>query len=213
MMLGIDWASFVPAAALVSLVPGANQLLSLRNALRQGFVDATVALAGRFSAFAILVVLVATGLGAIVTNSPIALEVIRWCGVAYLAYLGLVTLWRARRIHDASDAEAGDTESTPRERRSLVRQEFVVAIFNPKALLLFAAFLPQFVTRDVAPPALQLLILGVSYIAIEAVTALGYTVAGGRIGSFDLSPRARHSLDQITAGSFLALAAYLGFSG
>lgn len=211
MALGIDWVGFVPAAAVVAVVPGANQLLSLRNALRQGAGDAAVALVGRFSAFAILVVLVATGLGGLAPGSGTALAVIRWCGVAYLGWLGLAGLWRSFRPDASNHVNAH--EARPRGRRSLVRQEFVVAITNPKALLLFAALLPQFVVHVTVPACVQLLILGGSYIGVEAITALGYALVGGCVGSFDLTHRARRCVDRVAATSFLGLATYLAFSG
>lgn len=206
-MWGIHWAGFVPAAVVVSLIPGANQVLSLRNAIRQGTTDASIALAGRFAAFAIMVLVVALGLGAVLTSSPVALTVIRWLGVAYLGWLGLLTLWRSRRTTTSQTTFDEETRS----RRVLLRQEFAVAAANPKAYLLFAAFLPQFIADDTYPAALQLIALGVAYIAVEAVTAFLYTVAGGRIRSFDLSDRAKRLLDRLTAASFIGLAVALSF--
>ncbi|MBV8995205.1 MAG: LysE family transporter [Pseudonocardiales bacterium] len=208
-MLGINWLAFVPAAALISVVPGANQLLGLRNALRQGTAAATVALVGRFTAFALLVVVVATGLGAVLKSSVVAFEIIKWLGVAYLTWLGFRTLWRSFRPARHSVSEP--SEAPPCSRSSLVRQEFVVAITNPKALLLFAAFLPQFI-MGTGPAWAQLLVLGGAYIGIEWISAFGYTLVGGRLGKLDLTRRVSQRLDQITAICFLGLACYLSFS-
>lgn len=149
-------------------MPGANQLLSLRNAVRQGTRDATVALAGRFTAFAVLVVLAATGLGAVLAASATAFAVIEWAGVGYLALLGLNTLRIAWRDRAAADRTAAGVEApVVRGRWWLVRQEFLVAITNPKALLLFVAFLPQFVPAGSAS-APNLVVLGAAYIGVEA---------------------------------------------
>lgn len=207
----IHWVAFLPAALVVSLVPGANQLLSLRNAVRQGTRDATVALTGRFAAFTVLVLLTAAGLGAVLVASATAFALIKWAGVCYLAALGASTLWKTWRTRatDAGDEKAdGSVESPARGRWWLVRQEFLVAITNPKALLLFVAFLPQFIPTGAAS-APSLLLLGAAYIAVEAVSAVGYTLLGGRIGAADLSQRVQRRLDIVTGISFVGLAGAL----
>lgn len=206
----IHWYAFVPAAVLASIVPGANQLLSLRNAVRQGTVDATVALLGRFSAFALLIGLVVLGLGTLMAESAVAFGIVKWAGVGYLSWLGISTLWRAWR--EGHQAGSGDRSAEPsaRGRWALTRQEFVVALTNPKALLLFAAFIPQFVATP-TPSGAQLVLLGVAYIGIEAVAALVYTVVGGRLTDLGGTPRIRRRVDQVCGATFLGLAGYLAF--
>lgn len=206
--MDILWSAFLPAAFLASVVPGANQLLSLRNALRQGTVDAGVALVGRFTAFALLVGAVALGFGTLLAESAVAFTVVKWLGVAYLTWLGvrtLVTAWRDGRTGDAGPVPWGTT----RDRWALTRQEFLVALTNPKALLLFAAFLPQFVASPTPSP-VQLAVLGFAYIAVEAVSALAYTVVGGRLSHLEITARAQRRIDRICGLSFLGLAGYLG---
>ncbi|PZS24031.1 MAG: hypothetical protein DLM61_23145 [Pseudonocardiales bacterium] len=92
----------------------------------------------------------------------------------------------------------------PASRWSLTRQEFLVAITNPKALLLFAAFIPQFITTH-GSAAPQLLIAGFTYIGIEAFPALGYATLGGRLGDLEITRRTQRRLDRITGMSFLGL--------
>lgn len=209
--MGIHWLAFVPAAVLASIVPGANQLLSLRNAVRQGTVHATVALLGRFSAFALLIAAVVLGFGTLLAESAIAFGVVKWAGVGYLSWLGASTLWRARRDGRPVDGGGPVTEAPARGRWALTRQEFLVALTNPKALLLFAAFIPQFVATS-TPSAAQLASLGFAYIAIEAVSALGYTVVGGRLTHLTISPRIRRRVDQVCGSTFVVLAGYLGLA-
>lgn len=193
----ISWAAFLPAAALVSLVPGANQVLSLRHAALHGTADAAVALVGRFAAFAVLVAAVAAGLGTLLTRSAAVLDVVRWVGVAYLLWLGVHALLRP------SDGDVG--VPTP-SRAALARREFLTALTNPKAFLLFAAFLPQFVAAPAAGPA-ALAVLGCAYIGVEAVSALVYTALGARLGGLRrVSVRA---LDRVAGVAFLGLAGWL----
>lgn len=208
--MDILWLAFVPAAVVASIVPGANQLLSLRNALRQGTVDASVALLGRFLAFALLVGAVVVGFGTLLAESAIAFTIVKWLGVAYLSWLGVSTLWKAWRGGRGIDGVDPVHEPSIRGRWALTRQEFLVALTNPKALLLFAAFIPQFVASPTPSPA-QLAVLGFAYIAIEAVSALGYTVIGGHLAHLAITGRVQRRIDHVCAFSFLGLAGYLGF--
>ena len=137
----INWAGFIPTALLVSLIPGANQLLGLSNAVRHGAAYALAGIGGRLVAFVILIGLVVAGLGAALAASATALTVIKWVGVVYLAWVGFSSLRRAWR---APPAAAASAPTAGRGLRPLVVNEFAVAISNPKALLLFAALLPQF---------------------------------------------------------------------
>lgn len=100
----------------MALTPGVNQLLSLRNALQQGPFDAIVALSGRFTAFLFLTLATAFGLGALLLASEPAFAVVKWCGVAYLLYLGGRMLFKGEREPSAPSFRRG--------RWDLVRQEF-----------------------------------------------------------------------------------------
>lgn len=196
------WQTFLVAAPLMALTPGANQVLSLRNALQQGPADAIVALAGRFSAFLLLIVATAAGLGGLLIAWEPAFAAVKWCGVAYLLYLGGRMIYQSREGRDAPEGER-------RSRRELTRQEFAVAVTNPKALLLFAAFLPQFVDRTAGAVPGQLLALGIAYIAVEFVAALAYAGVGGVLTSRGLTSRVRRLLDRATGATMLAVAAWL----
>jgi threonine/homoserine/homoserine lactone efflux protein len=93
----------------------------------------------------------------------------------------------------------------------LIRQEFLVAITNPKAMLLFAAVLPQFTSG--AGLGWQLAVLGSAYLVIEALIALGYAAVGASIGGLNvLQPRLHRRIDLFTGSLFLVLAAFLAVS-
>lgn len=226
---GIEWAAFFPAAVLVAATPGANQLLSLRNGLRHGWAPAVSASLGRFAAFALMVAAVAAGLGAALAASEVAFAVIKWCGVAYLSWLGARTLLTAARRAPGTEPEApepkapepkapepkapepGEPEGEPAapEPWRLARQEFLVAASNPKALVLFTAFLPQFLAHGAEPAAVPLLVLGAAYIAVEFCCAFGYAAAGSRLRSTGISRRGRRALDGLTGAAMLGLAGWL----
>jgi len=82
MLLMVQWAVLLPASVLVAATPGANQLLALRNGVRSGTRTAVVASLGRFGAFALMVVAVAIGVGALLATSQAVFEALRWAGVA-----------------------------------------------------------------------------------------------------------------------------------
>ncbi|MDJ1137546.1 LysE family translocator [Streptomyces iconiensis] len=228
MIPDVEWLAFLPAAVLLAATPGANQLLVLRNGVRHGPRPAIHASLGRFAAFALMVLAVAAGLGAVLATSERVFTLVKWCGVAYLSWLGCRSLFtavrgtrftavRGTRPTAVRGAHRSGTELTATPGKpggmgswKLARQEFVVAASNPKALLLFTVFLPQFLTDGaphVAPP---LLALGVAYIAVEFCCACGYAAIGARLKRLGLTRRAQRLLDAGTGLAMLALAGRLG---
>jgi homoserine/homoserine lactone efflux protein len=196
------WLLFLPAAVLVAASPGANNFLALANGMRSGLAPAVTALAGRFAAFALMILMVVAGLGAVLAASETAFAVIKWVGVAYLVWLG-VRLWRSDDLPAEADAAAASTPSA-----KLAAREFWVALTNPKAVLLFTAFLPQFVD-PARPLAAQFVLLGAAYVAVEFVAATGYAFAGSRIKALRLGRRGRRRVNRVTGGMMLAAAAWL----
>jgi threonine/homoserine/homoserine lactone efflux protein len=200
----IDWAGFVPAAVLVSLIPGASQLLGLSNAARYGAPRAVAGICGRLAAFALLIGLVVAGLSSLLASSVGALTVIKWVGVGYLAWLGLAALRRAWRAEDAVYVRAArDGTWAP------ITNEFVVGITNPKALLLFAALLPQFASADGGNAAVQLGVLGAAYLAVELLVGLGYICVGAAIGAVSITPSVHRWVDRGCGVCFIGLAGLL----
>jgi threonine/homoserine/homoserine lactone efflux protein len=145
-------------------------------AAQHGFVTAFVGGTGRLVAFAMMLVLAATGLAVVLHASQWFFLAIKLTGAAYLIWLA-VQLWR-------SEAPAIDT-SQPQDASlgRIARQEFLVAAGNPKAILVFTAFLPQFV--DVAKPMLpQFAVLGASFLVLEWVAVALYSWAGMYLGKW-----------------------------
>ncbi|MBW8484699.1 LysE family translocator [Actinomadura parmotrematis] len=198
---------FLGASLLLALTPGANNLLALQNAIRHGRRLALGALAGRLAAFAIMITAVAAGLGPLLARSERVLTTIKWLGVAYLLYLGARTLWDALR-RPAPDAPAEDAPADAPGLRPLARKEFLVAITNPKALLIFTAFLPQFIDPGMSAP-LQFAWLGPLYLLAESLAATAYCLLGGALKAMRTSRAFRRRLDQGTGAVLLGLAALL----
>ncbi|WP_326794432.1 LysE family translocator [Streptomyces sp. NBC_01808] len=196
---------FLPSAVLISIVPGANQLLGLSNAIRSGASWALIGILARLAAFALLIGLVVLGLGAALAQSPGVLTVIKWSGIAYLVWIGVAALRSKPETFSVVEGEAVRTD-----RWRIPRQEFTVAIINPKALLLFAALLPQFTSggRDAE---LRIALLGLAYMGVEATIGSLYVGAGRvlrwRFRSYKGSIARR--VDQLSGICILALAGAL----
>jgi threonine/homoserine/homoserine lactone efflux protein len=190
-------AVFFGASVLVALTPGANNLLGMHHGVHHGPLRAATALLGRLAAFSLMVGAVVAGLGPLLAASRTALTVIKWAGVAYLVYLAV----RILLTRDAAE--------TPARKGTPLRKEFLVAITNPKALLIFTAFVPQFVDPARGPIPLQLATLGAVYLAAEALAGTAYVALGAGIGKAGLSRRARARFDKGTAAVLLGMAGVL----
>ncbi|MGF6855401.1 LysE family translocator [Paraburkholderia sp. CI3] len=189
------WLFFLPACFAINLAPGPNNLLSINVAARHGFMKAFVGGTGRLLAFAMMLALAATGLAVVLHASEWIFLAIKLAGAAYLIWLA-IQLWR-------SDAPAIDT-SQPQDAAltRIARQEFFVAAGNPKAILVFTAFLPQFV--DVAQPILpQFAALGASFLVLEWVAIALYSWAGMYLGKWLMRAQIRRWFDRC-CGGFLA---------
>ena len=169
--MSIAWALFVPACFALNLAPGPNNLLSLNNAARHGFATASLAGGGRLLAFAGMLALVASGLALVLHTSAWLFLAIKLLGAAYLLWLA-VQLWRA-------DAQPLANEASPARPSlwRLGRQEFLVAAGNPKAILIFTAFLPQFVDPG-QPLGAQFAQLGAAFLLLEWLAIALYSYAG-----------------------------------
>jgi len=161
---------FVPACFALNMAFGPNNLLSLTHGARSGLSRATLAGLGRLLAFAAMILLAALGLGAALAASELVFAAVKWAGVVYLLWIGWGLI---RHVGDSAPAVlAGD--STP--LGAMARREFLVAAGNPKAILIFTAFFPQFVDPDAYLA--SFLLLGVVFLVLEGVAIVLYGLAG-----------------------------------
>jgi threonine/homoserine/homoserine lactone efflux protein len=195
------WLLFIPAVFLLNIAPGPNNLLAMSNAARFGWTVSVLGGFGRLPAFALLVGLTAVGLGAILAASETAFVVLKWGGAVYLVYLGL-KIWRAPVQTPSVDALSPGGRERP-ALRSLMRREFLIAISNPKAILIFTAFFPQFMDRSQEPTA-QLLVMGGTFLPLEMIALALYALAGAGAGRFLSSPRGQKALNRVSGGALIA---------
>lgn len=189
---------FVPACFALNMAPGPNNLLSVANATRYGFWTSTVAGAGRLLAFIGMIAIAATGLAAVLQASLLAFYAIKILGAVYLFYLAF-QLWRAK-----TGEKDNDTQRAEKSLFALARQEFFVAAGNPKAILIFTAFLPQFI--DIAEPAVpQFFTLGSIFLGLEWVAIAAYACIGSHLRRWFAHPKRQQVFNRICA-SLLGIA-------
>jgi threonine/homoserine/homoserine lactone efflux protein len=174
-----QWLAFVIASALFIQVPGPSLLFTIGRALTVGRRDALLSVIGNAIGVTTQVLLVAVGLGAVVAASTEAYVVLKVCGAAYVIWLGIQAI---RHRSDARAAMAA-VEDAPIVRARALRSlwvGFTVGLTNPKTIVFFVAFLPQFVNEPAGHTGLQLALLGVVFGLMAACSDSVWALAASR---------------------------------
>ncbi len=194
------WLIYFAAALGLALSPGPNSLLALTHGALHGRRMALYTLSGGAVGFVTIIALSMFGIGALLKASLVWLAVLKWVGGAYLVWLG-VQLWRSQPISVDAERSPGDVKGS-----SLFRQGFLSAATNPKGILFFAAFLPQFID-----PArglfIQFLVMTATFVVIEFVTELVLASLAQRIAAW--LARVGRTFNRICGAVFIAIGALL----
>lgn len=155
------WLALVGAGTLISFTPGAGAIFTMSNSLNSGFRRSIWGILGQQLALVIHIVIVALGVGVLVSNSPVIFNVIRYAGAAYLVYLGI-----RQFLHKPDlDKEKVDTRRNE-PALSMFQRGVWVNLLNPKAIVFFLAFMPQFIRPD-QPLFQQYVVLTATVLAID----------------------------------------------
>ncbi|MCZ7483236.1 LysE family translocator [Rhizobium rhizogenes] len=196
------------AFALVAFIgiatPGPTVLLALSNGSKFGIQRALTGMAGAILSDFVLIGAVALGLGALLAASEFWFSVVKWVGVCYLAFLGLMLI-RSRGTLDGALQPTDRNGAT--SARSVFLKSFLVAVTNPKGYLFFSAFLPQFI-NPLAPQIPQYAVLALVFAAIDFIVMFGYALLGAQAVRM-LRKSGALWLDRICGGALLTLAASL----
>jgi threonine/homoserine/homoserine lactone efflux protein len=190
------WLIYLLAATGLSLSPGPNSLLALTHGALHGRGKALFTIAGGAVGFVVIVALSMFGIGALLQASLVWLTVMKWVGGAYLVWLG-VQVWRSPPIGVEVLGQAA-----PRAGWSLFRQGALSAMTNPKGILFFAAFLPQFIdpARSLF---VQFLVMAGTFAVVEVVTELLIASTAHRISPW--LQRVGRRFNQACGGIFVAI--------
>ena len=197
------WLAFFGAAIVIAVSPGAGAIQSMATGLTHGVKRGYWSIFGLEAGLMLQMTLVAIGLGAAVANSILAFTIIKWLGVAYLAYLA-VRQWRSAAI----DLNAQVDRAVDGGRVALMVRGFLVNATNPKGLVFFLAVMPQFVVPT-APLLPQYLAIGVTMIAVDMVVMGCYTALSVRLLTWLRTPRQQTMLNRVFSGLFATAAVVL----
>ncbi len=170
------YLTFIAACVVLMLIPGPNVALIVANSVAYGTRFGLLTLGGTATAMLIQLTLVVFGMSAVLGVLGAWLEWLRWLGVIYLVYIG-VRQWLAPVV------DLTKTKPEPRSARSIFLRGLLVSLTNPKTLLFFGAFFPQFITpeHDVQS---QLLLLAATFVALALLLDGCWAVLAGRARGF-----------------------------
>lgn len=190
---------FIGAGLLLNLAPGPDVLYIVARSISQGRAAGVVSALGIGAGCLFHVVAAACGLSALMLALPVAYDVVRYAGAAYLVWLGVRAL-----VSKGGAMEVKTMERTP--LWAIFRQGVITNVLNPKVAIFFLAFLPQFADPANGPIAAQMLGLGLIFDFNGTLVCLGYALVASQLGDwlksrYDLSTW----INRITGGLFIAL--------
>ena len=169
------WLAYVLACFVIAIIPGPTVTVIVANSLAHGARAGLKNVLGTQLGLALMMAILVVGLSSVIAAMGWLFDWLRIAGAAYLAWLG----WKLLRSPDVLSQPQG----APEPRGGFVLQGFLVLMANPKALLWFGAFIPQFVDPKGNYVA-QILLLGVTAMAIALVSDGGYAILTGRAGAW-----------------------------
>jgi threonine/homoserine/homoserine lactone efflux protein len=190
---------FLATSIAITLAPGPDNLQVLARGISQGRAAGLVAALGFAAGITFHTTLAALGVAALLRSSPVAFEVIKLAGAAYLVWIGIKAL--------RSQGLATAHERAPQPLKAVFRQSVLGNLLNPKVTLFFVVFLPQFVqphgTQSVT---VQMLELGVLFMLQTVVVFSLFGVCAGMIGGWlKRRPRVGVWLDRLAGATFIAI--------
>ncbi len=192
---------YIVAAMIIILAPGPSVLFVIARAIAWGRKVAVFTVAGNVTGSFVLSVFVALGLGPILQRSDIAYTAVQWGGGLYLMYLGFDAI-KHRKVHAADMTNQGNIE--PTALRSM-RDGFWVGALNPKAIVFYAAVLPQFIDRDKGQITAQLILLGAIFSTLAFISDGSWGLLAGTARAWLAKDPARLEKLRATGGSIMII--------
>lgn len=172
----IDWVIFLPACFALNMACGPSNLLAMTHGAKSGVPFAQQAAIGRLIVFVPMIAASALGLGLLLTASELVFNIVKTIGAAYLIWLG-ISLWRS-----AKTLKSEEFLNRSVSMKIAFRTEALLALSNPKAILTFTAFFPQFVIVDAYWQSYAM--LGAAFLVMEAIAILAYALGGSVASTF-----------------------------
>ncbi|GHD02676.1 LysE family transporter [Zhihengliuella salsuginis] len=201
------WLSLLGACILISFTPGAGAINTMTNAINSGFRRSFWGILGQQAALLLHVIVVAAGVGLLVASSPIAFNVVRYGGAAYLVYLGV------RLLLAKPDADTAPVDQRGREPfLSMFRRGLLVNLLNPKAIIFFLAFTPQFIRPD-SPVLPQYMVFIGTVMAVDVLVMWFFFAAAAKsFRRFTRGARGQRIMNLTFGTLFIFVAVLLAFT-
>lgn len=197
---------YLAAVFVLTVTPGPSVLMCITNGIHHGVRRAFAGALGSVAAVCLIMVVSAAGLGAILAVSEKVFLILKWCGVAYLTYIGVRTFFSTQSTIEAG--RDGDAERARKSRAGLFWQGFLVGGSNPKALLFFTAFFPQFINPHAAQLP-QFLVLGATFVCFELFWLTFYAHFAARVAPWLRTPGRAKMFNRISGATFIGAGALL----
>ncbi|MCQ1837058.1 LysE family translocator [Neorhizobium galegae] len=192
------WLAFVAASSVLLAIPGPTILLVISYALSHGRKVASATVAGTALGDFTAMTASMLGLGALLATSAALFTVLKWVGAAYLIYLG-IKLWRAPVSERAADL--GEAEVTSVKPFKIFLHTYVVTALNPKSIVFFVAFLPQFL--DLSQPLFfQMVVFEVTFLVLATLNATLYGLLASMARNTIRKPKVQQIVNR-TGGSLM----------
>lgn len=202
--------AFGLAALVLIAIPGPSVVFVIGRALAYGRAVALATVLGNSLGLLVILVLVACGLGVVVQESIAVFTVLKLLGAAYLVYLGV----QAIRHRRGFDVTASGVPAPTLSRGRALRQGFVVGVSNPKAFMIFAAVLPQFVDRGQGHVQVQMVLLGLLAFGIALLSDSVWAVLASRLRQwFNASHRRGEAMGTAGGMSMIGLGVAVAVTG
>ncbi|MCL6406088.1 homoserine/homoserine lactone efflux protein [Dickeya dadantii] len=195
------WLTYLVTTLILSLSPGSGAINTMSTSISHGYRGAIASIAGLQLGLTIHIVLVGIGLGALLSQSVLAFDMLKWLGAAYLIWLG-IQQWRSAGSLDLQ------TLANSMPRRRLFKRAILVNLTNPKSIVFLAALFPQFIIPH-QPQAMQYLVLGVTTVVVDIIVMIGYATLAQRIALWLKGPRQLKQLNRTFGSLFILVGALL----
>lgn len=199
------FSAFLLASFVLAVTPGPGVVYIVTRSIVQGRRSGLMSVGGVVLGNLGNALAASLGLAALFAVSSLAFAVIKYAGAFYLVYLG-VQMLRSAPVENSSALPAAE----PLGR--VFRDGFIVALFNPKTTIFFAAFLPQFLSAD-ASLLLQSMMLGALFVVIASITDSAYALAAGKIASALRGGRVRRIGRYLGGSVFVGLGIFAALAG
>uniref|UniRef100_UPI0036DDD7DB LysE family translocator n=1 Tax=Photorhabdus sp. RM322S TaxID=3342825 RepID=UPI0036DDD7DB len=208
-MMIIDFSTlglFAISAAALTLIPGADMLCALSNAVSQGTKAGLITVCGAVTGVIFHIVFAIAGLTALISSTPVLYELFVVGGALYIIWVGV-------SIFINKNTLSLESNSAQKTIKKLYSQGLLTNLLNPKAIIFMLAFIPQFIHVDAGKPSQQMLMLGIELIIIMLLIEIPLVLLAGKIAeNIKLYPALSIYINRTFGGIILTLAITILFS-